>query len=174
MEEEYLKRCLQKTKDIKDMTDRMFEYALVYEENETLDMESLPLSFFYDCLKENIDYIHLAGFSCEMTPAITVKKQKASFTSDTTMVKRIFQNLFSNILKYGDKSTPVLIEVSYESRELKIRIRNKIKEADSSVPSTHIGLRNVEKMMSLLKGQILYSEQKQEFAIQLAFFADTL
>ena len=67
-----------------------------------------------------------------------------------------------------------MIEVSYESRELKIRIRNKIKEADSSVPSTHIGLRNVEKMMSLLKGQILYSEQKQEFAIQLAFFADTL
>ena len=174
MEEEYLKRCLQKTKDIKDMTDRMFEYALVYEENETPDMESVPLSFFYDCLKENIDYIHLAGFSCEMTSASASKKQEVSFTSDTTMIKRIFQNLFSNILKYGDKSTPVLIDVSYESRELKIRIRNKIKETDSSVQSTHIGLRNVERMMSLLKGQILYSEQKQEFVIQLTFFADAL
>ena len=137
-------------------------------------MEPLPFSFFYDCLKENIDYIHLAGFSCEMTSASASKKQEVSFTSDTTMIKRIFQNLFSNILKYGDKSTPVLIDVSYESRELKIRIRNKIKETDSSVQSTHIGLRNVERMMSLLKGQILYSEQKQEFVIQLTFFADAL
>lgn len=171
MEEEYLKRCLQKTKDIKDMTDRMFEYALVYEEKETPDMESLPYSFFYDCLKENIDYIHLAGFSCEMIPATILEKSEVSFTSDRTMIKRIFQNLFSNILKYGDKSIPVLIEISYESKELKIRIRNKIKEAASSVQSTHIGLRNVEKMMSLLNGQILYSEQKQEFAIQLTFFA---
>ena len=171
MEEEYLRRCLQKAKDIKDMTDRMFEYALVYEEKETPDLELLPYSFFYDCLKENADYIHLAGFSLEMTPAIVAENLEAPFTSDATMIKRIFQNLFSNILKYGDKSAPVLIDVSYESEELKIRIKNKIKETDSSVQSTHIGLRSVEKMMSLLNGQILYSEQKQEFAIQLTFFA---
>lgn len=34
MHEEYLKRCLQKTSDIREMTDRMFEYALVFEEGE--------------------------------------------------------------------------------------------------------------------------------------------
>lgn len=172
MEEEYLRRCLQKTKDIKDMTDRMFEYTLVYEEKETPDLEPLPYSFFYDCLKENADYIHLAGFSWEMTPAIAEENPEAPFTGDVTMLKRIFQNLFSNILKYGDKSAPVLIDVSYESGELRIRLKNKIKETDSPVQSTHIGLRSVEKMMTLLNGQILYSEQKQEFAIQLTFFAD--
>ena len=100
---------------------------MVYEEKETPDMKPLPYSFFYDCLKENADYIHLAGFSWEMTPAI--------------------------------------------AEELKIRIKNKINETDSSVQSTHIGLRSVEKMMSLLNGQMLYSEQKQEFAIQLTFFS---
>ena len=108
-----------------------------------------------------------------MTPVIAEANLEAPFTGDATMIKRIFQNLFSNILKYGDKSAPVLIDVSYESEELKIRIKNKIKETDSPVQSTHIGLRSVEKMMSLLNGQILYSEQKQEFAIQLTFFADS-
>ena len=95
MEEEYLKRCLQKAKDIQEMTDRIFEYALVYEEKETPDLEISPYSFcFYDCLKENADYIHLAGFSLEMTPAIVAENLEAPFTSDATMIKRIFQNLF--------------------------------------------------------------------------------
>ena len=174
MEAEYLRRCLQKTKDIKDMTDRMFEYALVYEEKETPELEPLPYSFFYDCLKENVDYIHLAGFSFKINPSTAEGIQGTPFTGDAAMIKRIFQNLFSNILKYGDKSTPVLIDISYESEELKIRLKNRIKETDSPVPSTRIGLRSVEKMIALLNGQILYSQQKQEFAVQLTFFADAL
>ena len=32
MQEEYLERCLRKTADIKEMTDKMFEYALVFED----------------------------------------------------------------------------------------------------------------------------------------------
>ncbi len=75
------------------MTDRMFEYALVYEEKETPDLELLPYSFFYDCLKENADYIHLAGFSLEMTPAIVAENLEAPFTSDATMIKRIWKLL---------------------------------------------------------------------------------
>ena len=173
MEEEYLKRCLQKTRDIKDMTDRMFEYALVYEENETPNIEFLPYTFFYDRLKENTDYIHLAGFSSKITSDLTENNSCVLFAGDATMLKRIFHNLFSNILKYGDKSSPVLITISYEAGELKIRLKNKIKTTDFPVQSTHIGLRSVEKMMSLLNGQLLYSDQKQEFAIQLTFFANS-
>lgn len=173
MEEEYLKRCLQKTRDIKDMTDRMFEYTLVYEENETPNIEFFPYTFFYDRLKENTDYIHLAGFSSKITSDLTENNSCVLFAGDATMLKRIFHNLFSNILKYGDKSSPVLITISYEAGELKIRLKNKIKTTDFPVQSTHIGLRSVEKMMSLLNGQLLYSDQKQEFAIQLTFFANS-
>ena len=50
MQDEYLDRCLQKTKDIKELTDRMFEYALVFEEIEIPKTVPVPYTFFRECL----------------------------------------------------------------------------------------------------------------------------
>ncbi|MDY2589354.1 MAG: histidine kinase dimerization/phospho-acceptor domain-containing protein, partial [Agathobacter sp.] len=169
MKEEYLNRCLQKTKDIKDMTDRMFEYALIFEENETPDLEPLAYSFFHECLMENIDFIHLAGFKYDLESVPADVENEPCFIGDSSMIKRIFNNLFSNILKYGDKSVPVRITFSFDSHELKILVKNSIKEEHADIESNHIGLRSVEKMMSLLNGRILYSEKNNEFAVQLTF-----
>ena len=47
MHEEYLKRCLQKTSDIREMTDRMFEYALVFEEGEEPKVKEIPNKSFF-------------------------------------------------------------------------------------------------------------------------------
>ena len=173
MQEEYLSRCLQKTKDIKEMTDRMFEYALIFEETETPSLEPLDFSFFHECLRENFEFIHLAGFACEEESPPADFQDTPYFTGDATMIKRIFNNLFSNILKYGDKSEPVQICLTSDTQELKIILKNKIKAEHSDIESNHIGLRSVEKMMSLLNGRILYSEKNHEFAVQLTFSADS-
>ena len=172
MQEEYLNRCLQKTKDIKEMTDRMFEYALIFEETETPSLEPLDFSFFHECLRENFEFIHLAGFACEEESPPADFQDTPYFTGDAKMIKRIFNNLFSNILKYGDKSEPVQICLTSDTQELKIILKNKIKAEHSDIESNHIGLRSVEKMMSLLNGRILYSEKNHEFAVQLTFSAD--
>lgn len=173
MQEEYLNRCLQKTKDIKEMTDRMFEYALIFEETETPSLEPLDFSFFHERLRESIEFIHLAGFACEEESPLADFQDTPYFTGDATMIKRIFNNLFSNILKYGDKSEPVQICLTSDTQELKIILKNKIKAEHSDIESNHIGLRSVEKMMSLLNGRILYSEKNHEFAVQLTFSADS-
>ena len=173
MQEEYLNRCLQKTKDIKDMTDRMFEYALIFEETETPNLEPLDFSFFHNCLMENFDFIHLAGFAYEVESIPTSFQDAPCFTGDATMIKRIFSNLFSNILKYGDKSEPVRICLTYNAQELKILLKNRIKKEHSDIESNHIGLRSVEKMMALLNGRMHYSEKEHEFAVQLTFSGDS-
>ena len=92
-----------------------------------------------------------------------------SFTGDKTMMKRIFNNLFSNILKYGEKSVPIQLSLTIEERELKIQLKNKVKEAHANIESNHIGLKNVKKMMSLLGGRMLCSETEQEFTVRLTF-----
>ena len=170
MQEEYLNRCLQKTSDIKDMTDRMFEYALVYEENETPKLEPLNYSFLYDCLMENIDFIRLAGFEYALDTHAQPDDMPnfPTILGDATMIKRIFNNIFSNILKYGDKSSPVRVMISRDTDELKMMFKNKVKIEHADIESNHIGLRSVEKMMSLLGGRILYSEQGEEFGVQVA------
>ena len=133
MQEEYLNRCLQKTEDIKEMTDRMFEYALIFEESETPCLESFDFSFLHECLKENIEFIHLAGFACEVESLPEGSRNTPYFIGDATMINRIFNNLFSNILKYGDKSELVLISLTYNTQELKILLKNRIKTEHSSI-----------------------------------------
>lgn len=167
MRDEYLNRCLQKTKDIKELTDRMFEYALVFEEIETPKVVPIPYSFFRDCLLENFDFLTLAGFHCILNDEIS--ESELSFTGDETMIKRIFNNLFSNLLKYGEKSAPVILSLALEHRKLKIQLQNKAKESHTEIDSNHIGLKSVEKMMSLLGGRMLCSESEQEFTIRLTF-----
>lgn len=167
MQDEYLCRCLQKTKDIKELTDRMFEYALVFEETETPRKVPIPYSFFRDCLTENCDFMKLAGFQCILDDKIP--ESELYFTGDGTMLKRIFNNLFSNILKYGEKASPILLSLTLENKELKVQLKNKVKESHSNIDSNHIGLKSVEKMMSLLGGRMLCSETEQEFTVRLTF-----
>lgn len=59
--------------------------------------------------------------------------------------------------------------ISRDTDELKMRVKNKVKIEHANIKSNHIGLRSVEKMKSLLGGQILYSEQGEEFGVQVAF-----
>lgn len=168
-QDEYLERCLKKTRDIKDMTDRMFEYALVFEETETPRLVSLPLSFYQDCLSENADFIRLAGFSCQMECPEEPADPSLFCQGDPTMVKRIFNNLFSNILKYGDKSSPVTIRFAVENQELTLLIKNKIRQNLTSIESNRIGLKSIEKMLSLFGGRILYCKNQDEFSVFISF-----
>lgn len=126
---EYLSRCLQKTDDIRELTDRMFEYALVYEANEEISPAAIPLSFFEECIAENMDFIRLAGYKTAEPPCLTASPCLTGRTvnGDTVMIKRIFNNLFSNILKYGDKSVPVTVSFHVEEHSISFTLCNAIK-----------------------------------------------
>lgn len=165
MQEEYLSRCLQKTAEIKEMTDRMFEYALVFEGDETPDMGKLPIAFVQSSLQENSDYICLVGFDTH----ISFPDASAWIMGDETMLKRIFNNLFSNILKYGDKKAPVTITGAHCPNTLKIEIANNIKQEHAQIESSHIGLKSVEKMLRLMGGEIKVLEENSNFTVQLLF-----
>ena len=165
MHEEYLKRCLQKTSDIREMTDRMFEYALVFEEGEEPKVKEIPIKFFRDCINEHSDFIRLAGFQTEMEYTYVERW----ITGDKGMIKRILSNLFSNILKYGDKSSPVFIKGSFTKQSYILEISNTVKQQNTGVESNHIGLMSVEKMMHQLGGESTFSEKNGLFSVELKF-----
>lgn len=165
MHEEYLKRCLQKTSDIREMTDRMFEYALVFEEGEEPKVKEIPIKFFRDCINEHSDFIRLAGFQTEMEYTYVERW----ITGDKGMIKRILSNLFSNILKYGDKSSPVFIKGSFTKQSYILEISNTVKQQNTGVESNHIGLMSVEKMMHQLGGESTFSEKNGSFSVELKF-----
>ncbi len=165
MHEEYLNRCLQKISDIREMTDRMFEYALVFEEGEEPKVKEIPIGFFRDCINEHGDFIRLTGFQTE----IEYTNVQRSIIGDKGMIKRIFSNLFSNILKYGDKAVPVQIQGCFTKTTYVLTMSNGIKQQNSGVESNHIGLLSVEKMMQQLGGGSAFSEENGVFSVRLEF-----
>lgn len=164
-QEEYLDRCLKKAEDIKKLTDRMFEYALVAEETETPEITWLSADFILQCLSENCDFIRLAGF----IPDIRLQETSGVLQSDKTMLTRIFNNLFSNILKYGDKRKPVTITAETKKDMFYIMIANSIKAEHSHSDSNNIGMKNVQRMIELLDGQMDVRQEDETFLIRLGF-----
>lgn len=170
MEEQYIDRCIEKAGDIKTLTDRMFEYALVYEKEETADLNSLPVSLMADCLLENCDFIRIAGFNVEYTMGCGAGyMNEYTIIADELMMKRIFSNLFSNILKYGDKAEIVTAYVYMEHEKIKVTLSNGIREDAKEKDSNRIGLRSVSLMMNLQGGKLSVLEDANRYTVQLVF-----
>lgn len=165
--EEYLDRCLLKTKDIKELTDRMFEYALISEEQENPELTWISTDFIRQCLRENADFIRLAGF----TPKLRLDEDSVVLRSDKTMLKRILDNLFSNIFKYGDKKEKVRIFFGIQKETFTIQIKNGVKAEHSGEDKNNIGLKSARKMIRLLDGELNVSETAGLFTVKLTFGA---
>lgn len=165
MQDEYLNRCLQKTNDIRELTDRMFEYALVFEERETPNLTKCSAEILSQYLLENADFIRLAGFTTD----IRLLDFSCRILCDETMLKRIFNNLFSNIIKYGSKKEPVTITGSLDSHSIKLVLRNAVKPDCTGIESTQIGLKSVLKMLELLDGEFSCENEGDFFTATLTF-----
>lgn len=171
MQTEYLNRCIQKTEDIQEMSDRMFEYALVYEKNIQPELRRLTSALLLEHLMENADFLHLTGF--QASPQIP-DEPLSDFEGDPALIKRIFNNLFSNILKYGDKKAPVVITFcqktdSHNVPQLIITLENAVKSDLAGIESNRIGLKSAEKMMQLMHGQLNYTQSNNFFTSTLTF-----
>lgn len=164
-QEEYLDRCLKKTEDIKELTDRMFEYALVAEEAETPEIAWISTDLIGQCLSENCDFIRLAGFNLE----IGLPETTGVLQSDKTMLKRILNNLFSNILKYGDKKQTVVVSGKIRDTAFIVSLTNRIKDGGPQIESNNIGLKNTDRMIQMLDGRMDIRQEKEMFEVELRF-----
>lgn len=172
--EEYLDRCMRKADDIREMTDKMFEYALVFEDKEEPVLTDLPTGIVFSCLHENMDFLSLTGFTIEYTPDFTESSSAELFSvesgillADATMLKRIFNNLFSNILKYGDKAKPVTVSCRLVKGEIGISLQNAIKSDRSQIASNKIGLRSTAKMVELHHGSFSSAKKGDSFTVEI-------
>lgn len=166
LQAEYLSRCRQKAGDIREMTDRMFEYALVYDESEPVTLTDIPLEELLTELREHTDFLRLSGFEtvkslpgADVLPALT-------FPGDRTLLSRICSNLFSNVLKYGDKQKPVTLTVSAED-DIQITLQNAVRPVPDGVESNRIGLKSAQKMMTLMGGTLTADPEAQAFTVQM-------
>ena len=162
--DEYIEKSKRKAEQIKVLSDKLFNHFLVYSKDEELQLHLISndefiqiLSFYQDDLKE---------YKFEVLTKIENKQWK--MMGDEAILQRVFDNIFSNIMKYAERSI-VTITLQFEQNNMILRITNRKKKSASLEKGTQIGLKSVGKLMKGLNGSFQYEQNDEEFIVELAF-----
>ena len=171
---EYVRKIEKKARQIKRLSDNIFEYALITEETKAELGEPQTLrELFYDPLSEMTAYLGERGYTVELQPDTGSGSERRQIRVNEEYINRIMDNIVSNIEKYADKSMPVRIETIYTEEYGGLAFRNGIscstEDRRKTEGSTNIGLHNVEKMMKKMNGYFMVKQTENIFEITLIF-----
>ena len=156
----YMELVEQKCQQIKVLTDRLLDGGgrhLERIENGKFLMEQLV-----DAWSEELEEEFSLVISLEECPAFSAE-------IDVDEMRRIFDNLASNIRKYADATAPVFLEVKAREGYLCMIQKNKCKVLSTPVESTKIGIESIRKIVAQYGGFIDVSQKDEIFRISLEF-----
>lgn len=157
----YLKGCIEKTEQIKDLSNKTFEYSLVYEQDFSIQLERISSQELLDYFQDNLEYLELEGFHLQKE----INFHEKELLLDFSMMKRLINNLCSNIMKYAKKEKDVLVEFSLKQDQLKMVFQNEKKQDFQHVESNKIGLKSVQKIVETHHGQLFIQDLPETFVL---------
>ena len=87
---------------------------------------------------------------------------------DVQELRRIFDNLSSNVQKYADPNHPVTLSIAVEANCLQILQRNAVKAPKADSESFQIGLNSIRRIAQLYEGRVQISEEDGQYAISIS------
>ena len=91
--------------------------------------------------------------------------------ADIYVLRRIVDNLASNVEKYADDSQPVKLEIQEEDRTVSIIQSNGIRTGEGPARESHkIGLSNIQKLAALYGGTVEIKEEDCQFQIRISLY----
>jgi len=154
-----------KAMELKDLTDQLFRYFLVYGKAELeLEMEEFDAVLLLGQMAAEAEFeLADAGFRLHNIEF----EGECRVMADPKYLKRVFDNIVSNIKKYADREMPVVIVSELSGKELSLCVSNSISRSMSKAESTKIGLRTCEKIMSAMGGSFTVTSDAEHFAAEL-------
>ncbi len=169
-QKEYIQKIHRKAKQIKTLSDHIFEYALITEGAQPEMDEPKPfMDVFYDLLSEVTAHLEEKKYRVE----IRLTKDSRTICVSRDYINRIMDNLVSNIEKYADIQKPVKISTEYFPEYGMLSVENWISGDESqrkaSGESTGIGVSNIAKMMKAMNGSCRVERTENKYKIALIF-----
>jgi signal transduction histidine kinase len=160
----YTAKCREKAYQIKEMSDKLFEYFLAYNaEEDELDFDAYDISVLHEMLEDWIFSITDKGFNVDYT----LSEERCRVRLDVKYFRRVFDNIFSNIIKYADKGSDIVIKEKVENGKIEISFSNRVNKNLEKVESTNIGLDVCTKIMSCHKGEFEYEGNEDVFTSKI-------
>lgn len=167
---QFSRSAYSKAMDLKDLTDELFKYFLVFGSAElTLDMERYDGRLLLEQLVSEAEFsLAEAGFRVQRMEF----EGECSILADPLYLKRVVDNLVSNVMKYGDKAKRVVMLSELAQGKLGLCISNSITRSLNRVESTKIGLRTCSRIMEQMGGSFSTETDGEHFAATLRLPAE--
>jgi signal transduction histidine kinase len=163
----YIKSCKDKSLQLKELSDKLFQYFLVFGK-ETILMKKE--TFDARILLEQLISEHVFDLSNQGFDVRTgLLEQSCMMTADIQYFKRLFDNLFSNVRKYANTSGPVVVNASCDGNRLIISISNDNRQDDKLAESTGIGLKTCRKITEQMNGTFKIRKNRTRFEARASF-----
>ena len=162
----YLDICRNNAVRLKDLTDELFGFFLVFGKRtpeqslETFDAAMLLEQILLEAREE----LTGQGFAIELD---LPEDLRGALEADLGHLRRVFDNLFSNLRKYADPKQPVTVRVTGGTNLLQITISNAILSGGSQVESNKIGLKTCEKLLTAMGGNFRQSRTADTFTAEV-------
>ena len=161
----YLEYCRKKAFQMKKVSDRLFEYFLVYgREEKGLQLQKIPSVELAEdlCNGQFFDWQDHGG-----TIRCQIGNLEGFVQVDSEYMQRVMDNLISNLKKYGDPQFPLEIEAKEQLDMLHIQVTNHIRDRKDHPESTQIGLKTCRKIMENHGGNFTWKQENNEFMITI-------
>ena len=153
---------------LKKLSDDMFSYFLLFGGGAAdVDMQDYDAGTLVDqLLSEHVLLLTEQGYTVDMDMEC-ITREGLVITTDANLLKRIVENLMSNILKYADRERPITLVGRVEDGTLAVTVENFIPEVINNADSNRIGLKNCVKLAKLMGATLTTGEADGKFNVLL-------
>lgn len=163
---DYLNKIDAKARQLKQLSDNLFEYALVTRDTVvTLDPPANFSRIFEEPLAEMVDTLQQRGFLC----ALNLGSEDLLLTVKGQYIRRILDNISSNMIKYADPKQDIVISFVREENRVGLTFANGVGSGHSAGESTQVGLSSIETMMEKMNAEARVQKTPERFSITLLF-----
>lgn len=165
---EHIEKIISKANEIKELTNQIFDYSIMNSGklHVLMDEQDTFKNVFEDYLSEFCQVLTSKGFH---VIAEKIEWGECLVCVNINFIGRIFNNLISNICKYGKEKTDIFLSLSREKGMMCIEIKNEIETQKRELESTGLGLKNIEAMMQEMNGIFEYKDDGNFFEAKIKF-----
>lgn len=163
----YIASCRDKAFQLKDLSDKLFRYFLVFGKDQEKELEEVDGGIlFQQILVEHVAEVMSYEYKVELQYHIP---EGVMVEVDISAIRRLFDNLFSIIMKYANFHFPVEIKADVIAGRLKFVLQNHIWEEAKKVESTRIGVRTCKKICEDMHATFHAMEEEKIYTTEILF-----
>ncbi len=175
-QKKYLKIIDAKVKDLTELTEQLFDFSKALDIQNEIKKEKIVIN---DILEDSIASFYSLFKSYNITPRIDICKEKVVRLLNENMLKRIFENIISNAIKYGEKDFNVKMysngTIQFSNKTDKLdqvsleKMFDRYYTVRNAKKSNGIGLSIAKQLVELSGGQIKAKYKNNNLIIEVYF-----